>query len=156
MFYVVAWISAVIYVSAGTCKQSYVRCLIACRYVCCLCRDRLSLVLYFCILVAYHGHSFTNKYMHAVEDQTCCCSKCYRIMLNRNQKIAPFSAPVSLCMGFHGRIIRCTTSIIDFVSLAYEHASYELIIPFRVILVIRINAKLVVPVGTESTTACYE
>ena len=63
--------------------------------------------------------------------------------------------PLSLSLGCHGCIIQYT-SIVAFASLAYEHATYEVILPFRVTLVIRIHVKLVVPVRTESTTAYYE
>ena len=63
--------------------------------------------------------------------------------------------PLSLFMGCHGRIIQYTNTT-TFVSLAYERVSYEFILPFRVILVIRIHVKLVAPVRTESTTAYYE
>ena len=50
--------------------------------------------------------------------------------------------PLSLFLGCHGRIIQYT-SIIAFVSLAYEHASYELILPLKNILVFSIHVKLV-------------
>ena len=71
VFSVVTWKSAIISVSAGTWKQSYIWSWIACRYVYCSCPVRLSLVLPICIPVSYGDRSFTNQCMHAVEDQTC-------------------------------------------------------------------------------------
>ena len=62
--------------------------------------------------------------------------------------------PLSLFLDFHVRVVQYK-SIIVFVSLTYEHASYEVVLLFRVIVVIRKHVKLVVPVRTETTTTAY-
>ena len=78
------------------------------------------------------------------------------MLIRRSQKIAPtcLGLPLSLFLDFHVRVVQYK-SIIVFVSLTYEHASYEVVLLFRVIVVIRKHVKLVVPVRTETTTTAY-
>ena len=72
-------------------------------------------------------------------------------------EIAIFSGSHCLCFwAVMSALYIQHTSKIALVSLGHKHASYELVVLLESTLVIRIHAKLVVPVRTESTTAYYE